>query len=148
MGGSLRAIYGLNRVQNRDCRTRAVATLKRKSKWQVERLCTKQGQKRAGAEMTRKTAASPAPVHAALACGNAACGKALGPPLLQCFKCKAVLLQGVPGGRPGRPRRAQRAVRIFSLTHARSLPPCLHPPAPVQGQSLDMRRCDSSPHWL
>ena len=26
---------------------------------------------------------------AALACGNAACGKALAPPLLQCSKCKA-----------------------------------------------------------
>ena len=25
---------------------------------------------------------------AALACGNAACGKALAPPLLQCSKCK------------------------------------------------------------
>ena len=39
--------------------------------------------------MPRKTAASHAPGHAALACGNTACGKALGPPLLQCFKCKA-----------------------------------------------------------
>ena len=102
--------------------------------------------------MPRKTAASHAPGHAALACGNTACGKALGPPLLQCFKCKAVLLQGVPGGRPGRPLRAQRAVRICSLTRARSRPPraCLHPPAPVHGQSLDMRRWRSkrSPHWL
>jgi len=50
---------------------------------------SKQGQKRAGAAKPRKTAASPAPGHTALACGNAACGKALGPPLLQCFKCKA-----------------------------------------------------------
>jgi len=42
---------------------------------------------------------------------------------------RGLLLQGVPGGRPGRPRRAQRAVRVCSLTRARSLPPCLHPPA-------------------
>ena len=41
--------------------------------------------------MPKKTAAAPAPVPAAatLACGNAACGKALAPPLLQCSKCKA-----------------------------------------------------------
>ena len=39
--------------------------------------------------MPRKTAATPATAHAALACGNAACGKALAPPLLQCSKCKA-----------------------------------------------------------
>ena len=44
---------------------------------------------------------------------------------------RGLLLQGVPGGRPGRPRCAQpeRAVRVCSLTRARSLPPCLHPPA-------------------
>ena len=86
----------------------------------------RQGQKRAGAAKPRKTAASPAPGHAALACGNAACGKALGPPLLQCFKCKAeLLLQGVPGGRPGRPRprRAQRAP--FASAH-----PPAHAPVP------------------
>ena len=41
---------------------------------------------------------------------------------------RGLLLQGVPGGRPGRPRCAQRAVRVCSLTRARSLPPCLHPP--------------------
>ena len=49
----------------------------------------KPGQKRAGAAMPRKTAATPAAGAAALACGNAACGKALAPPLLQCSKCKA-----------------------------------------------------------
>jgi hypothetical protein len=42
--------------------------------------------------MPKKTAAAatpaPAPAAAALACGNAACGKALAPPLLQCSKCK------------------------------------------------------------
>ena len=39
--------------------------------------------------MPKKTAAAPAPAAAALACGNAACGKTLAPPLLQCSKCKA-----------------------------------------------------------
>jgi hypothetical protein len=99
-----------------------------KSKWRGTERCPKQGQKRAeaAAAMPRKTAASHALGHAALACASS----------------KAVLLQGVPGGRPGRPRRAQRAVRVCSLTRARSCPPraCLHPPAPVHGQSLDMRR--------
>ena len=34
-------------------------------------------------------AATPAAAAAVLACGNAECGKALAPPLLQCSKCKA-----------------------------------------------------------
>ena len=38
----------------------------------------------AWAAMSKKAAGA-----AALACGNAACGKALAPPLLQCSKCKA-----------------------------------------------------------
>jgi hypothetical protein len=40
--------------------------------------------------MSRKAAAAATPAAgvAALACGNAACGKALVPPLLQCSKCK------------------------------------------------------------
>ena len=42
-----------------------------------------------------------------------------------------------PGGSP--PPRTARRSRL--LTHPCPLPsPCLHPPAPVQGQSLDMRR--------
>ena len=43
------------------------------------------------AEMSKKAgaAATPAAGAAVLACGNAACGKALAPPLLQCSKCKA-----------------------------------------------------------
>ena len=41
--------------------------------------------------MSKRSAAAGAPAApaAALACGNAACGKALAPPLLQCSKCKA-----------------------------------------------------------
>jgi len=47
---------------------------------------------------------------AALACGNASCGKALVPPLLQCSKCKAdLLLQGLPGS-PA-PMRSVRCAR-------------------------------------
>ena len=44
----------------------------------------------AWAAMSRKAgaAATPAAGGAALACGNAECGKALAPPLLQCSKCK------------------------------------------------------------
>ena len=69
---------------------------------------------------------------AALACGNAACGKALAPPLLQCSKCKAeaYCCKACQVGDPAAPaaHRAPRA-RSCSLTRARSLPPCLHPPA-------------------
>ena len=45
----------------------------------------------AWAAMSKKAgaAATPAAGGAALACGNAECGKALAPPLLQCSKCKA-----------------------------------------------------------
>ena len=41
--------------------------------------------------MSKKAAAAatPAAGGTAFACGNAACGKALAPPLLQCSKCKA-----------------------------------------------------------
>ena len=44
-----------------------------------------------GGLMSKKAAAgaTPAAGAGALACGNAACGKALAPPLLQCSKCKA-----------------------------------------------------------
>ena len=108
-------------------------------------LCaSKQGQKRAGAAKPRKTAASPAPGHTALACGNAACGKALGPPLLQCFKCKAeaYCCKACQVGDPAAPAPAGHSTRRSRLlTHPRTLPsPLPAPPAPVQGQSLDMRR--------
>ena len=83
--------------------------------------------------MSKKAAAAATPAAgvAALACGNAACGKALAPPLLQCSKCKAeaYCCKACQVGDPGRPRCAQRAVRVCSLTRARSLPPCLQPPA-------------------
>ena len=42
--------------------------------------------------MSKKAAAAATPAPpppAALTCGNAACGKALAQPLLQCSKCKA-----------------------------------------------------------
>ena len=50
-------------------------------------------------------------------------------------------------GETGDPPRTARRSRL--LTHPRPLPsPCIHPPAPVQGQSLDIRRWRSDPHWL
>ena len=79
--------------------------------------------------MSKKAAAAatPAAGNARLACGNAECRKTLAPPLLQCSKCKgeAYCCKACLVGDPG----AQRAVRVCSLTRARSLPPCLHPPA-------------------
>ena len=81
-------------------------------------------------------AATPAAGVAALACGNAACGKALAPPLLQCSKCKAeaYCCKACQVGDPAAPAAQQRSAhacgdRVCSLTRTRSLPPCLHPPA-------------------
>ena len=84
----------------------------------------------AGAAMPKKTAAAAQPV-AALACANAACGKALAPPVLRCSKCKAeaYCCKACQVGHPGGHGDAQRAARVCSLTRARSLPPCLPPPA-------------------
>jgi len=63
--------------------------------------------------MSKKAAAvaTPAAGGAALACGNAACGKALTPPLLQCSKCKAeaYCCKACQVGDPGAPAAAQRA---------------------------------------
>ena len=64
--------------------------------------------KKAGAATT------PAAGGAALACGNAACGKALAPPLLQCSKCKAEAYcckacQVMETRPPPPPRTARRA---------------------------------------
>ena len=52
---------------------------------------TKKSETGTGSVMSKRSAAAGAPAApaAALACGNAACGKALAPPLLQCSKCKA-----------------------------------------------------------
>ena len=50
---------------------------------------TAKGTQRAAMSKKASAAATPAAAAAALACGNAACGKALAPPLLQCSKCKA-----------------------------------------------------------
>ena len=49
-----------------------------------------EGAQRAWDAMSKKAAAAATPAAAAavLACGNAECGKALAPPLLQCSKCK------------------------------------------------------------
>ena len=80
--------------------------------------------------MSKRSAAAGAPAApaAALACGNAACGKALAPPLLQCSKCKAeaYCCKACQVGDPAAPaaHRAPRPpTRACSLTRARSLPP-------------------------
>jgi len=54
---------------------------------------------------------------------------------------------GCEVGETGDPPRTARRSRL--LTHPLPAPfPLPAPPAPVQGQSLDMRRWRSSPHWL
>ena len=95
-------------------------------------------------------AATPAAGVAALACGNAACGKALAPPLLQCSKCKAeaYCCKACQVGDPAAPaaHRAPRPpTRACSLTRARSfLPECTPPPPPdrrVEGRAQARVRC-------
>ena len=96
--------------------------------------------------MPKKTAvaATPAPGPAALACGNAACGKALAPPLLQCAKCKAeaYCCKACQVGDPACPRHALRAARAGArscpLTRTRTLSPSLSLPPPdcrVEGRA-------------
>jgi len=88
--------------------------------------------------MSKKTAAAaaPAPGPAAIACGNAACGKALAPPLLQCSKCKAeaYCCKACQVGDPTAPatHRAPQGARPRLLTHPRLLPvpPVCNPPPP------------------
>ena len=77
-------------------------------------------------------AATPAAGVAALACGNAACGKALAPPLLQCSKCKgeAYCCKACQVGDPAAPPRKARRTRL--LAHPRPLPFPL--PAPPRHQ--------------
>ena len=55
----------------------------------------------------------PAAGGAALACGNAECGKALAPPLLQCSKCKAeaYCCKACQVGDPAPPPRTARRAR-------------------------------------
>ena len=78
-----------------------------------------------GAAMPKKPAAKPA---AALACGNAACGKALVLPLLQCSKCKAeaYCCKACQVGDPACPRHALCAARAGArpcpLTHPHPFP--------------------------
>ena len=75
--------------------------------------------------MSKKAAAAatPAAGGAALACGNAACGKALAPPLLQCSKCKgeAYCCKACQVGDPG-------ATAAHSAPYAYSLAMYTFPP--------------------
>ena len=79
--------------------------------------------------MSKRSVAAGAPTApaAALACGNAACGKALAPPLLQCSKCKAEAYcckacQVGALAAPAAHRVPRAPARACSLTRARSLP--------------------------
>ena len=77
--------------------------------------------------MSKKAAAAtPAAGVAALACGNAACGKALAPPLLQCSKCKAeaYCCKACQVGDPAAP-----AAHSAPYASARSPAPAPFPPA-------------------
>ena len=76
-----------------------------KSKWRGTERCPKQGQKRAGAAaaMPRKTAASHALGHAALACGNAACGKALAPAAAAVLQARPFCCKACQVGDPAAP---------------------------------------------
>ena len=78
--------------------------------------------------MSKKAAAAATPAAgvAALACGNAACGKALAPPLLQCSKCKgeAYCCKACQVGDPGAP-----AAHSAPYASARSPAPAPFPPA-------------------
>ena len=86
-----------------------------------------------GAAMPPKRAAKPAPgAAAALACGNAACGKTLAPPLLQCSKCKAeaYCCKACQVGDPAAHRApAARAPASAHSPAPSPRPPCLQPPA-------------------
>ena len=74
--------------------------------------------------MSKKAAAAatPAAGGAALACGNAACGKALAPPLLQCSKCKGEAYCCKACQVPPPPRAARGARADPPLTD--TSPPC------------------------
>ena len=96
--------------------------------------------------MSKRSAAAGAPAApaAALACGNAACGKALAPPLLQCSKCKgeAYCCKACQVGDPACPRHALRAARAGArsspLTRTRTISPSLSLPPPdcrVEGRA-------------
>ena len=69
------------------------------------------------------------PANLARLCGNAACGKALAPPLLQCSKCKAAAYccKACQVGDPAAPA-ARRAPRTRVPASARSPAPAPVPP--------------------
>ena len=92
-----------------------------------------------------------------LECGNAACHKALVPPLLRCSKCKrkAYCCKACKVG-PRRPRHAQLAARApasaRSLTYVHAMSPCLHsaarrPPRGRPGTSTSAARWDRAQRW-
>ena len=89
--------------------------------------------------MSKKAAAAATPAAgvAALACGNAACGKALAPPLLQCSKCKAEAYCCKACQVPPPPRAARGARALTRPAH-------LSPPCPSAATRLPRGRPGTS----
>ena len=88
--------------------------------------------------MSKRSAAAGAPAApaAALACGNAACGKALALPLLQCFKCKATAYccKACQVGDPAAPAAHSAP---FASSHSPT-------PAPFPPACTPLRQCRDS----
>ena len=84
--------------------------------------------------MSKKAAAAATPAAgvAVLACGNAACGKALAPPLLQCSKCKGEAYCCKACQVPPAPTHSQREVRALTRPLPVPLPP---PDCRVEGRA-------------
>ena len=83
---------------------------------------------------------------AALACGNAACGKALAPPLLQCSKCKgeAYCCKACQVGDPGAPAAHSAPYASARSPAPAPFPPACTPPPPdcrVEGRAQAQVRC-------
>ena len=92
--------------------------------------------------MSKKAAAgaTPAAGVAALACGNAACGKALALPLLQCSKCKgeAYCCKACQVGDPAAPAAHSAPSESAHSPAPAPFPPVCKPPPPdcrVEGRA-------------
>ena len=92
--------------------------------------------------MSKKAAAgaTPAAGVAALACGNAACGKALALPLLQCSKCKGepYCCKACQVGDPAAPAAHSAPSESAHSPAPAPFPPVCTPPPPdcrVEGRA-------------
>jgi hypothetical protein len=91
--------------------------------------------------MPKKTAAATKPAAAAaLACGYAACRKALVPPLLQCSKCKAAAYccKACQVGDPAVPVK-HRAPHARTRLLAHPYPPLSPLPQPLADRRMEGR---------